>query len=217
MLGSLIPLGTNFHRQDAAAATDGTYIGFIVLMLTGAALALVLCNAKHIIRPDGSRVIVMKQPTFQSELIGLWETLKFEPLVLLLFPMFFVSNWFYPYQQNAVNGAHFDVRSRSLNGLLYWLAQIIAAVIWGVLLDMGTIRRSTRAKLAWGALLILTVSIWGGGYAYEKTYTRDDALNGTLKLWDWTDGGEYVGPMFLYFFYGFYDAVFQATVYWYVT
>ena len=32
---------------------------------------------------------------------------------------------------------------------------------------------------------------------------------------DWTDGGRrYIGPMFLYFFYGFYDAVWQTCIYW---
>jgi hypothetical protein len=31
---------------------------------------------------------------------------------------------------------------------------------------------------------------------------------------DWSDSG-YVGPMFLYMFYGAFDAAWQATVYWY--
>ena len=58
-----------------------------------------------------------------------FETLKFEPFIVLLFPMFWSSNWFYTDQFNAVNGPHFDTRTKSLNGLLYWLSQIIAAVI----------------------------------------------------------------------------------------
>lgn len=58
-----------------------------------------------------------------------FETLKFEPFIVLLFTMFWSSNWFYTYQFNAINGAHFDTRTKSLNGLLYWLSQIIAAVI----------------------------------------------------------------------------------------
>jgi hypothetical protein len=58
-----------------------------------------------------------------------FETLKFEPFIVLLFPMFWSSNWFYTDQFNAVNGPHFDTCTKSLNGLLYWLSQIIAAVI----------------------------------------------------------------------------------------
>lgn len=185
-------------------------------MFCGAVLALLLCNAKDIVRPDGTRVILMKQPSWSSELIGLWETIRFEPFIILLFPMFFVSNWFYVYQQNSVNGAHFSVRTRALNSLLYWLAQILAAGIWGYLLDIDRVRRSTRAKITWGVLFVITFVIWGGGYAYEKGYTRESIAAMKAAGWkgtDWSDSG-YVGPMFLYFFYGFYDAAWQASVYW---
>lgn len=213
-----IPLGENINIKANKTVSDGTYIGFIVLMAVGALLALFLCNASDIIRPDGSRVILMKHPSWQSEFTGLWETLRFEPFVILLFPMFFSSNWFYVYQQNSVNGAHFNTRTKALNSLLYFLAQIIAAAIWGVLLDIQKVRRSVRAKLTWVVLLVLTFAIWGGGYAFEKTYTRetvDTKLNPDWVPTDWQTPG-YVGPMFLYLFYGFYDAAWQASIYWYV-
>ncbi|KAL3444837.1 MFS general substrate transporter [Aspergillus insuetus] len=215
VIGSLIPLGQNIHVTTNHTVSDGTYIGFIVLMFVGALLALCLCNASDIIRPDGSRVILMKHPSWSSELIGLWETLRFEPFILLLFPMFFSSNWFYVYQQNSVNSAHFDTRTKALNSLLYFLAQIIAAMIWGYLLDIQRVRRSVRAKVTWAALFILTFAIWGGGYAYEKTYTRATVSNPNFVPTDWTTPG-YIGPMFLYIFYGFYDAVWQASIYWFM-
>ncbi|KAL6812611.1 DUF895 domain membrane protein [Trichoderma camerunense] len=217
VIGSLIPLGQNIHLGPTAhSVNDGTYIGFIVLMFFGAFLATLLVNAGDIIRPDGSKVILMKHPSWMSEFVGLWETLRWEPLILLLFPMFFVSNWFYVYQQNAVNGAVFNVRTRALNSLLYWLAQIFAAGIWGYLLDVQGVRRSVRAKITWVVLVVLTFAIWGGGYAFEKTYTRETVnpeapVNYVGK--DWSDSG-YVGIMFLYIFYGFFDAAWQASVYW---
>jgi hypothetical protein len=70
--------------------------------------------------------------------------------------------------------------------------------------------------------MVLTMTVWGGGYAYQKTYTRalvgqgsktpDDTSDDYIKT-DWTDSG-YVGPMFLYIFYGFYDAAWQTSIYW---
>lgn len=78
--------------QTKKTVSDGTYIGFIVLMFFGAFLALLLCNAEDVIRSDGSRVILKKCPTWQSEIAGLWETLRFEPFIVLLFPMFWSSN-----------------------------------------------------------------------------------------------------------------------------
>lgn len=192
-------------------------------MFFGAVLALLLVNASDVIREDGSRVILMKNPSWQSELWGLYETLKFEPFILLLFPMFFSSNWFYVYQQNSMNGAYFNTRTRALNSTLYWLAQIIAAAIWGYGLDVKGVRRSLRAKIALGVLFVLTMVIWGGGYDFEKTYTRamvntefrEFKTNPDWVSKDWADDG-YVGLMFLYMFYGAFDAAWQATVYWYV-
>ncbi|KAJ4139735.1 hypothetical protein NW768_001078 [Fusarium equiseti] len=213
VIGSLIPLGTNFHTLKNADVSDGTYIGFIVLMFFGAALSLLLCNANDIIRKDGSYVILMKNPTWQSELVGLYETIRFEPFVIFLFPMFFSSNWFYVYQQNVVNGAYFTTRTKALNSLLYWLAQIAAAAIWGYLLDLEYLRRSVRAKLALVILFAMTFVVWGGGYVHQRTYTR--AMTDAEEGKDWEDEG-YAGPMILYIFYGFYDAAWQATVYWFM-
>lgn len=183
-------------------------------MFFGACLALLLCDAKKVIRRDGSRVIVMKNPTWKTELYGLYDTLKNEPFVVLLFPMFWSSNWFYTYQGNAINVAYFNTRTRALNSFLYWFAQIAAATVIGPLLDMTYFRRSVRARGAWVILFVLTMVIWGGGWAWQKNYTREtvDVKKG-FEHWDWTHSG-YAGPMFLYFFYGFYDAVWQGVIYW---
>jgi hypothetical protein len=126
--------------------SDGTYIGFIVLMFLGAVFALFLCDAGKVIREDGSRVILMKNPTWQTEILGLWETLFTDSYILLLFPMFFVSNWFYTYQFNGMNAAHFNTRTRALNNTLYWLSQIAGAFAFGFALDTRRVRRTLRAK-----------------------------------------------------------------------
>lgn len=219
--------------------SDGTYIGFIVLTFCGAMLSLTLARGETIVRRDGSKVLLQLNPTWKSELLGLYETLRDDPYVLLLFPMFFgkhvlesrlvrdthanvlplstASNWFYTYQFNDVNLARFNVRTRSLNSVLYWLAQMFGAGIFGALLDWTYFRRTVRAKAAWVALFGLTFAIWGGGYAFQSQpgYTRENFLNGTLDTMDWTSTG-YVGPMFLYIFYGMYDAIWQTCVYWFM-
>ncbi|KAI6713222.1 DUF895 domain membrane protein [Marssonina coronariae] len=218
VIGSLIPLFENMGTKLNVTVTDGTYIAFIVLMACGAVLALFLCNANEVIRDDGSKVVLMKNPTWQSELVGLWETIKFEPCVILLFPMFWSSNWFYTYQQNGINGVHFDTRTKALNNLLYYLAQIIGAMFMGYCLDYHRVARSLRAKCSLILLFVMTMVIWGGGYAWQKKYDRadvDQKLNPAFVPTDWTSN-DYVGPMFLYMFYGFYDSLWQASVYWYM-
>ncbi|KAI1802324.1 MFS general substrate transporter [Daldinia bambusicola] len=216
VIGSLIPLGQNVSN-NTGTVTDGTYVGFIVLMFVGACLATLLVNGDKVIRDDGSKVILMKNPTWQSEFIGLWECISLSPWVVALFPMFFASNIFYTYQQNVLNLAYFDTRARSLNNLLYWLAQIFGAVIVGYTLDISSIRRSMRAKLSFVSLFSLTFIIWGGGYAWQRyRLNRADAgkVPDEQKI-DWTDK-DFLAPMFLYIFYGVYDSVWQTSIYWYM-
>lgn len=98
----------------------------------------------------------MKHPSWLSEIKGLFETFKLEPYIVLLFPMFWASNWFYTYQFNSVNGAVFDVRTRALNSVLYWTAQIFGAGLNGLFLDVP-MRRRTKALVAWVNLFVLTM------------------------------------------------------------
>jgi Major Facilitator Superfamily len=208
VLTNQIPLGQNIH-STAGEVNDGTYIAFMVLMAVGFVLAWGLSDSKYIKRRDGSRVIVIKQPTWMTEIKGLFETLRDDYYITLLFPMFLASNWFTAYQFNAVNGFYFNIRTRSLNSLLYWLCQMIGAFVFGRLLDLKFLRRTVRAKLNLGLLFVLTMGIWGGGYAFQRKYDR----NSMKPDMDWSTPG-YVGPMFLYMFYGFYDASFQTCTYW---
>ncbi|KAI0479396.1 major facilitator superfamily domain-containing protein [Xylariaceae sp. FL0804] len=215
VIGALIVLAQNIDNKGGTV-NDGTYIALIVLMLAGAALALFLCDGDKVVRDDGSKVILMKSPTWKSEFIGLWETISLSPWVVLLFPMFFSSNVFYTYQQNGLNAAHFNLRTRSLNSLLYWLAQILGAVVFASALDFPKIRRSLRAKISICTLVVLTFAIWGGGYAWQKKQpSRAVTKEEDYHTIDWEDSN-YLGPMFLYIFYGFYDACWQTSVYWYI-
>lgn len=223
VIGALIPLGAN-ASNTSGDATDATFAGFIVLMAIGAILALFMVDADRVIREDGSKVILMKNPSWSSEFIGLKDTFMAQPWIAALFPMFFVSNIFYTYQSNDMNAAHFNTRARSLNNVLYWLSQIFGAVIFGYALDFKKFSRSTRAKGSFIALSVLTLVIWGAGWAWQsKQVTREVAEHKdaegkpTYKTVDWNAGGElFIGPMFLMFFYGLYDAAWQTCIYWYM-
>ena len=207
-----VELGLNYHKPLEAVG-DATYITFLILTFLGACLSWTFVDAKHVVRRDGSRIILMKQPTWKTEIFGLWQTLRSDPYVILLFPMFFASNWFYTYQVNDVNLARFNARTRALNGTLNWLAQMFGALVFGFGLDFPNIRRTTRAKAAWVVMFVLTFAVWGGGYVFQRKYTRKDYTENNNFKGDWTGNG-YIGPMFLYISYGFYDATWQTCVYW---
>jgi hypothetical protein len=166
--------------------------------LIGAALSWTLVDAKNV-----------------TEIMGLWETFFTDPYILALFPMFFASNWFYAYHFTEVNAAYFNTRTRALNGVVYYIMQIVGAYVFGYALDAKGIRRTTRAKGAWAALFTVIMIVWGCGYKFQTTYDRASSIraqnNETKK--DWTDKG-FAGPFVLYMFYGFTDAAWQTSVYW---
>jgi MFS family permease len=212
VIGGLVPLGENIHSKSNSV-TDGTYIAFIVLMAFGFVLAGFLCDPKLVKRSDGSRIIMMKNPTWKSELMGLVQTITSDWYIIFLFPMFLASNWFYTYHFQDVNLGKFNIRTRALNSVLYYLCQIIGAWIFGFALDSTRFRRTTKARAAMIALFVLTMVIWGGGYAFQKQFTRAETSAPDYVKLDFTDSG-YIGPMFLYMFYGMYDSVWQTTAYW---
>ncbi|KAF3036058.1 hypothetical protein E8E12_005255 [Didymella heteroderae] len=215
VIGSLIPLGQNIHTTTASSVNDGTYVGFLILTIIGAMLAWILVDARDVIRADGSKVIVMKHPSWKSEITGLWETFFTDPFIILLFPMFLASNWFYAYHFTEINGAYFNTRTRALNGVVYYIMQIVGAYVFGFALDFKGVSRTTRAKGAWVALFATIMIIWGFGYMFQKTYDRAWAADETNPKKDWSDAG-YAGPFVLYMFYGFSDAAWQTCVYWYM-
>jgi hypothetical protein len=184
-------------------------------MCFGASLCFVSMDANYVIRTDGTRVELALQPTWKSEIVDLWTTLvKTDRYIVLLFPMFFVSNAFYTYQYNGYNQAHFTLRTRALNDLLYWCCQILGAFIFGYAIDALKISRATKAKAAWLALVALTLIVWGGGYDWQKINPgRVYKESKPIPLIDWSSEG-YFWSLLLYMAYGFYDAVWQSCIYW---
>ncbi|KAF9443610.1 MFS general substrate transporter [Macrolepiota fuliginosa MF-IS2] len=212
VVGASVSLGQNFHSKVRCSVGNGTYIGFLVLTLIGVTIPIFMAEPSKIVRFDGTRVTTPRHPSWKSEILGLWVTLRTDPYVLLLFPMFLASNWFYTWQFNEYNSALFNIRARSLNNLVYWLAQIVGSLSIGFLLDQKRFTRRFRAFAGWSVLMIMVfvVHIWA--YFYQKHYTRESLPPDAIKM-DIFDHG-YGGRIMLYIFCGLLDAMWQTAVYW---
>ncbi|KAF8959869.1 major facilitator superfamily domain-containing protein [Flammula alnicola] len=211
VVGASVSLGQNFHSQ-ANSVGNGTYIGFLVLTLIGIIIPMSMADPEKMIRTDGTKVTTSRHPSWKTQLYGLWVTLLTDPMVILLFPMFLASNWFYTWQFNDYNSALFNVRARSLNDLVYWLSQIVGSIAIGALLDQPAISRRARAFSGWTVLLLMVfiVHIWA--FFYQKQYTRASIPSDAVKI-DIFDHG-YGGRIMLYIFCGLLDAMWQTTAYW---
>ncbi|KAF8639403.1 hypothetical protein AX17_001528 [Amanita inopinata Kibby_2008] len=210
VVGAAVALGQNVHSK-ANQVNNGTYIGFLVLTTIGVIIPMLMADPEKMIRTDGTKVTIPRQPSWKSEIYGLYVALKTDRMIVLLFPMFFASNWFYTWQFNEYNGVLFDISARSLNNIVYWVAQIIGSVAIGFMLDQKKLRRRVRAFTGVAILMamVFVVHIWA--YFYQKHYTRE-----SVKQKERIHIGEpaYVGRIFLYIFCGLLDAMWQTTAYW---
>lgn len=210
VIGGLIPFFLNFHRTTAVSVNDGTYIGFMVFMSIGTLLSLAILHPSRVVRDDGSKCTNIKYSNVSTEsleilkLFGNWK-------MLLMIPASWASNFFYSYQFNNVNGALFNLRTRGLNNIFYWGAQMIGSLFIGYLMDFTFKSRRARGLLGITVVGVLGSAIWGGGLAKQLGYTRHHEP--ATKL-DFKDGSDFAGPFVLYFSYGLLDAMFQSMVYW---
>ncbi|KAL3846044.1 hypothetical protein ACJIZ3_003447 [Penstemon smallii] len=209
VIGGLIPFALNYHRTSAVSVNDGTYIGFMIFMSIGTLLSLSILHPSSVIRNDGSRCTNIK---YSSVGVEAKEILKLflDWRMLLMVPASWASNFFYSYQFNNVNGVLFNVRTRGLNNVFYWAAQMIGSVFIGYVMDFSFKSRRARGLLGVGVVAVFGTAIWGGGLAKQLDYTRHDL---PIKM-DFKEGPDFAGPFVLYFSYGLLDAMFQSMVYW---
>ncbi|KAF8508521.1 major facilitator superfamily domain-containing protein [Gautieria morchelliformis] len=214
VVGAAVPLGQNF-RSKTNSVDNGTYITFVVLSSLGVLIPLLMTDPNKMIRTDGTKVTTPRHPSWKTEFYFLWVALRTDPSIIMLFPLFFASNWFYTWQFNDYNGVLFNIRTRSLNNFCYWLSQIVGSLAIGLLLDQRQLTRRTRAFLGWIVLLFMVFVVHTWAYFYQKTYTRasTSAGNPAFVKMDFKDKG-YPAKIWLYIVCGMLDAMWQTAAYW---
>ncbi|KAJ2641711.1 hypothetical protein GGF44_001997, partial [Coemansia sp. RSA 1694] len=172
----------------------------------------------RVIRDDGSHVVLMRYTNVRYEMMEILK-LFVNPWILLLIPMSLSSNFFYTYQYGPYNGALFTLRTRGLNSMLYWAAQMAAAYAVSFLHDRDSLSRKQRGLLSLGVLAILCNAMWALTMVMQLKYTRgankdsptNDYPGGLIDL---TEPGRAAGPMLLFVFMGAVDAHLQSFAYW---
>lgn len=211
VIGSAVAMGLSWHSAEGSSLGNGTYAAFVVITFAGGLISALLKDPSTIVRSDGSTVVAAKSTTWRFELVGLYRLLRTDTWILLLFPMFFASNFFYTWQNQVFNAKLFSLRTRALNSLLYWLAQIFGSLFLSLVVDRKTLARRMRAWIAWAITLTVVFAVWGGSYAEQRKFSRTDL---PAQRIDFMDSGAFVGPCFLYLFSGFMDSVWQCFTYW---
>ncbi|KZO99625.1 hypothetical protein CALVIDRAFT_588324 [Calocera viscosa TUFC12733] len=215
VIGSAIAFGQNFN-STTNSVSNGTYIAFVVLTCSGAIFALLLVNPNNMYRTDGTKVAPVRHPTWTAEISGLGLALWTDPMIILLFPLFLASNWFYTWQFNDYNGVLFTIRTRSLNGMIYWASQMFGSIMIGAVLDWPRLSRRVRAAIGWVWLLVFVMVTHGWAYHYQKGYTRESLAEPSFTRIDFSTSG-YAGYIWLYIFLDFVsDSMWQTAAYWFM-
>ncbi|KAK2390912.1 UNC93 protein [Trifolium repens] len=209
VIGGLIPFILNYNRgEQAATVNDGTYIGFMAFMSLGTVLSLTILPASKVVRDDGTKctnVLYSNVTTECVEILKLFYNWK----MLLMIPASWASNFFYTYQFNHVNKTEFSLRTRGLNNVFYWGAQMIGSIGIGYTMDFSFKSRRKRGIVGIVIVAVLGSVIWGGALANQIKHRHDD------KVLDFKESGSgFAGPFVLYFSFGLLDAMFQSMVYW---
>ncbi|GAA5878115.1 hypothetical protein JCM16303_002851 [Sporobolomyces ruberrimus] len=208
VLGSAIELGLVYNSETNTVG-NSVYIVFMTIGAATVLLPITLVSPSKMVRSDGTRVIPPIHPTVKNQFVGLYKILRNDYLIFFLFPYFLASNWIYVLQFNNFNSVQFTLRGRALNSLLYWLANIVGAGLFGLAIDSTRFRRTRRAWAAFVFIFCMGMAVWGATYHYMRQYTRDTVF---VRI----DIGEpgYAGRATLYFFMGIYDSIFQNFIYW---
>ncbi|KAG0343714.1 hypothetical protein BG004_005051 [Podila humilis] len=209
VLGSVIAFAINFNLTEAKSLGDATYAVFLAIMGVGTLIALSLAPPTSVTHSNGDKIQIQQFPTWSGEIKAIFR-LFLDWRMLVLIPMFLSSNFFYSYQFSTVNGRYFSIRTQSLNNILYWASQIVGSYSFARVLDFQGVNRRTRAF--WGLTIITAffLATWTGGIFFQRTFN----INEPKPNHDFTEGSEYVGPLFLYMFYGLNDAAWQTFIYW---
>ncbi|KAJ4847735.1 hypothetical protein Tsubulata_006909 [Turnera subulata] len=210
VVGGLIPFILNYNRIEAESVNDGTYIAFMCFMAAGALVSFAILHPSRVTRDDGTHCTNIKYSNVSTEafeILKLFRNWK----MLLLFPAAWASNFFYAYQFNNVNGLMFNLRTRGLNNVFYWGAQMLGSIGIGYVLDFSVRSRRTRGFIGIGVVALLGTAIWGGGLANQLNYSYHELPK---RLDFKASGHEFAGPFVLYFCYGLLDSMFQSLVYW---
>lgn len=197
----------NLNTADTSGVATGTYVAFIAIMVVGCCVSLLLLNPQQVRRSDGRPLEHFRQTSFKREVIDTFKLLK-EWRLVVLFPAFFASNFFYSYQF-GINAFYFSLRTRALNSMVYWLTQILGTFGLGLILDNQRILRRKRGIIALIVTCVFVTATWIGGAIFQTQFD----MHSTPPNVDWTSS-KFGGPFVLYFMYGISDAMWQCWCYW---
>lgn len=109
----------------------------------------------------------------------------------------------------------FNLRTRSLNSVLFWGIQIPTTFLFGLILDNKRFRRRIRGIMALTVSLIIVIASWGITIGVQVKYGLK--RGSASPEWDWTDGTPFTEFLFVILLTGIAYAIDQMMVMWVIS
>ncbi|KAM3547563.1 hypothetical protein MY1884_009525 [Beauveria asiatica] len=200
VVGSIVAFGIIYN--NAASPEDGSptsvYIVMIILICFAFPLTIFgLVSPKNVRRQDGTPIAIFHNLSLAQELRGVARVLRGYRVMAML-PVIFTCELVLGILP-SMSGRYFNLRTRAMNNIIFYLVQLPASVACAYLTDRLPFRRSVRGYISIGILGIFVFSGWNELLVWVSvSATWASPPNGGV---DWTDDN-FRGPFVLYLVFG---------------
>ncbi|KAH8694312.1 membrane transporter [Talaromyces proteolyticus] len=212
-VGALVAFGISVDEAGLTGVPTSVYLTFIIIMSSAILVsATMIVSPRKIIRDDGTHLAIFTATEFRSEFKGCVKLLKDWRIVALIVPMIAteMSSALIP----TLSAYSFNLRTRSLNGVLFWAIQIPATFLYGLVLDNSRFRRRVRGLTALSIALVMVIISWTLSFIIQVKYHLKRDL--PSPAWDWTDSA-FVEFSIMVIFTGIAYAIDQMVVMWVIS
>ncbi|KAL1301939.1 hypothetical protein AAFC00_002398 [Neodothiora populina] len=172
--------------------------------------ALCIVDPADVVRDEGTHLAIFHQPSIKEEIVGILHVLA-DKRVIFLLPAMFVAEMCLALI-SSVNGFYFNLRTRSLNNLLFQVIMIPTPMALAWIIDNKRLS-SRRMKGFLGSRImgLITVGATAGllGWIINNGIDASQPPPGI----DWTDP-RFASAFILYLLFGIIYASFQICVQW---
>ncbi|KAK5124766.1 hypothetical protein LTR85_001479 [Meristemomyces frigidus] len=171
---------------------------------------LLIVDPKDVVRDDGRHIAIFKEPNLKEELSGVLAVMMDPKIIILLLPMYVGEVCLA--LTSSINSYYFNLRTRSLNNLLFQAIMIPAPIALAWVMDNPRIMSRRNRGLSGVAIVgTITMASTAGLLGWVMRNNIDRSL--TSPAVDWTDSA-FASGFVLYVLSGIVYACFQITVQW---
>jgi MFS family permease len=206
-IGAAVALGISWNATTSSVPPS-VYITFIILQCCSSGFAFFVLPPDKLRRSDGTSLARFNRLSIRDSLNITGKLFK-DWRVLMLIPVMFTPEMFYPFQA-TINAVVFNLRTRTLNGLLNTLIQLPTTALLAWIMDnqrFGSRKKRVIIAITYNTLLVT------GSYIAQTAWLRawkfDISLPGPEI--DFTDQA-YRGAVVIYLFYAAQYGTFQSCV-----